>query len=92
MDQTEYRAAITSHFFISATIICVLYLSKSIERNGFKNFTMEDIILCLKLAIWTITFGMLSAIWMRGGVEGLKREAKAVLGNLWLSLYEWDRA
>lgn len=37
---------------------------------------------------WTITLGMVSAIWMREGWKALKRKAMAVLGILWLVLHE----
>ncbi len=87
-DQTKDRSAMTAHLLISAAISCALCLSKCMEKGGFMRFTQEDFSLCSKLVIWTVTCGMLSAIWIRGGVEALKREAKAVPGNLWLFMYE----
>ena len=76
------------HFGISTILSMVLFLSKSIERRGYKKFTEEDVYLCLTLVIWMYSCGMLSAILVRGGVGGLKREVKAVPGNLWKFLYE----
>lgn len=78
----------TAHFLISATLSFLLCFSKSIERGGFEEFTPEDLVLCVIMVIWKITCGMVSAIWMRGGLKALKREAMAVPGNLWLALYE----
>lgn len=87
-DQTPEREALTAHFIISAVMSFILCISKFIEKAPFKAFTGEDFGFCMKMVIWTVTSGMLSAIWIRRGVEGLKREAKAVPGNLRLFLYE----
>lgn len=87
-DKTPERAALTAHFVISAAMSFILCISKFIEKGGLKGFTGKDFGFCIKMVIWTVTCGMLSAIWIRRGVEGLKREAKAVPGNLWLFLYE----
>ncbi len=48
------------------------------------------LILChrARTVIWMLTCSMLSAIWIRGGVAALIHEVKAVLGYLWLYLYE----
>ena len=91
-DQTEHRAAMITHFYISSTIILVLRCSKELDKGrewgDFGPMDDEDMLFCWRLSIWTYTCGMLSAIWIRGGVEALKREAKAVPGNLWLCMYE----
>ena len=31
----------------------------------------------MKIVIWTATWDLLSTVWIRGGVEGLKHEIKA---------------
>lgn len=87
-DNTSEREALTAHLVISAVMSFILCISKFIEKGGFEGFTGEDFGLCMKMVIWTVTCGMLSAIWIHRGVEGLNGEAKAVPGNLWLFLYE----
>lgn len=71
----------TAHFLISATLSFLLCFSKLIERGGFKESTPEDFVLCVIMVIWTITRGMVSAIWMRGGLKALKREANGGTGK-----------
>ena len=87
-DKIRDRRALTAHFLFSMTLSFVLCFGKALERGGFKNFMPRDILLCMIVVIRTFTCNILSAIWTRGGTEALKREAKALPGNLWHFLYE----
>lgn len=86
-DETQDRGALIVHFRMSMVMSVILCISRFIEKGGLGGFTSEDFNLCMNMAIWTVTGSMLSAIWVRRGVEGLKREAEAVPGNLWLFVY-----
>lgn len=88
MDRTKERRAMATHFMISAWLSFVLCLGKASSVGSVTWMTVEDFVVCVNMVIWTITVGMISAIWMRGGLEALKREAMAVPGNLWLAMYE----
>lgn len=85
MDRTKERRAMATHFMISVALSFVLCCSKAIS---VARMTDADFDICVNMVIWTITVGMISAIWMRGDLEALKREAMAVPGNLWLAVYE----
>lgn len=91
-DRTEYRAAMDSHFTISMLVALMLCFGKVaekvMERVTVKVLVQDVLVLCSKWIMWAITLGMVSAIWMRGGLQALKREVMAVPGNLWIILYE----
>ena len=84
-DQTEDCGAMTTHFVLGVIISILVCFGRSHDKDVT---TGREMYVRLNLVIWTMTCSMVSAIWMRGGLRALKREAMAVPGNLWLALYE----
>lgn len=86
-DGTEDKNALNLHFTLSYAFCRLFCLGVFLSRIFGSGLTVRDFFLCWKIVSMTFTCGMLSAVWMHGGVEALKREMRAVPSNLWTILY-----